>query len=303
MSGVDDRGVVRLCVLGNSVRACSLWLPMEPDVSGCGELELPLNDGELSLCGLKTVLDRERPEGVHRILKSCVGWRLGVGAAEGAGVDLPENGLERIEVDGLLGLNEGLEGLSEDGALGVNDGLEGAEEGALLGLNDGPGDDLLGLNDGPEEDLPGLNDGLEPKDELRPGLGLGLDLVASRLAAIPLMVAPRLEPPRPAITFGVACSRTAAITTHAMAVLRSFLSPAANMAVSFPSPAAFCFRGPSPPEPPTPDRGRVIPNGTLMILRAATLNILLQRLYGLHATMKSSLDRPLSQLSKPFVCS
>ena len=144
------------------------------------------------------------------MLKSCVGWRLGVGAADGAGVDLLENGLERIVVGGLLGLNDGRDGVIEGARLGVNDGLEGAALGALLGLNDGLEGAalgaLLGLNDGRDDDgdmegaLPELNGELEPRD----GPGLELGLMASRLAAIPLMAALRSEPPRAAITLGVA---------------------------------------------------------------------------------------------------
>ena len=34
VSGVDGRGTVRLCVLGDSIRVWPLWVPMDPDVSG-----------------------------------------------------------------------------------------------------------------------------------------------------------------------------------------------------------------------------------------------------------------------------
>lgn len=164
-----------------------------------GELEVPPNDGELSRWGLKTVPDRERLEGTHRVLKSCEGARLGAGAVndggEGlVGTDPLENGLERIVAGGRLGLAEGLDGDIERGALGVNDGLDGAA--ARGGLNDG-------LEGAIEGDLPEL-DG-EP--ELRDGPGLGLGLMASRLAAMPFTTALRSEPPRAAITLGVVCRR------------------------------------------------------------------------------------------------
>lgn len=164
-----------------------------------GELEVPPNDGELSRCGLKTVPDRERPEGTHRVLKSRVGSRLGAGAAgDGDGADLLENGLERMVAGGLLGLNEGREGDTEGDRLGVNEGRDGAIAGGLLGLNDG-------LEGAIEGDLPELNGELGLRDG--PGLGLGLGLMASRLAAMPLSTALRSEPPRAAITLGVACRR------------------------------------------------------------------------------------------------
>ena len=140
------------------------------------------------------MLDRERLEGAHRVLKSCVGWRLGVGAADGAGVDLLENGLERIVVGGPLGLNDGREGVIDGDRLGVNDGLEGAIAGALLGLNDGlDGDGDI------EGDRPELNGELEPRD----GPGPELDLMASRRAPMLFMAALRSEPPRAASTLGV----------------------------------------------------------------------------------------------------
>jgi len=148
------------------------------------------------------VLDRERLEGVHRVLKSCVGCLLGVGATDGAGVDLLENGLERIVLGGLLGLNDGREGAADGGRLGVNDGerlgvndgLDGAGAGALLGLNDG----LEG--DGETE---GARLELNPEPELRDGPGLELGLMASRLAAMLFMVALRFEPARAAITLDI----------------------------------------------------------------------------------------------------
>lgn len=116
-----------------------------------------------------------------------MGARLGAGAEIDGDDDLFENEFERGENDGLLGLTDGLEGdterralgVNERGALGVNDGREGVgEEGRLKDC------------DGIDGDRLGLIDGLGPRD------WLALDLMASRLAAMPLMAAPRSEPPR-----------------------------------------------------------------------------------------------------------
>jgi hypothetical protein len=158
---------------------------------------------------------------------------------------------------GLLGLNDGLEGAIERGALGVNDCLEGVNDGregendgcdgvndGLEGVNEG---DLLGLNDGPEgaidDDLPELNEPLE-------GPGLELGLMASRLEAALSKAELRLERPCASREVDDPTSRAAVSATDITAALRSFLSPATNMAVSFPSPAACDPASPVPPPAP-----------------------------------------------------
>jgi hypothetical protein len=129
-------------------------------------------------------VDRWRSEGTDRAPKSRVDPRLGSGAAtDGDGADRFENGLERIMVGGLLGVNDGREGAMDGDRLGANDGLEGA----LLGLNDGLDCDIEG--DLPKPPPPGL----EPMDW--------------RLEAISLMAALRSDPPRAAITLGVTLSK------------------------------------------------------------------------------------------------
>jgi len=193
------------------------------------------------------------------VLKSRAGSRLGAGAVTD-GVDLLENGLERIVAGGLLGVTDGREGVNERGALGVNDGREGAIEGDLPELNG-----ELWLRDGP-----GL------------GLGLGLGLMASRLAAMFWIAALRSEAASARREPDNPISRAAVSTIDIAAALRSFLSPATNMVVSFPSPAAHDSASPFRRRRPTclivGLRYRMILQNT----RAATINILGKRVYGLH---------------------
>jgi hypothetical protein len=285
VSGVDDCGIARLCVLGASIRVPSLWLPIELKTSRLGDLETLPEDGD-SLCGaLNTLSDRERLGGVQRRAS-----RSRAGALIDGCEDLPENGLERIAAGGLLGVKDGREGAVEGGALGVNDGREGATERGALGVNDGREGAIergaLGVKEGLEGAVAGgLNDGLE--DDMEGDLpaldgALGVDLMAWRCAPMLLRAALRSEPPRAAITLGVAGSkpasekpawyvseaplplcvcrpnldcarreledpikRAAVSTTDATAVLRSFFSLATNMVVSFPSPTAQDSRAPS----------------------------------------------------------
>jgi len=272
VSGEDDRGAARLCMLGVSTRVPLSWLPIELEAPRSGDMEKLPDDGDSFRGEVNTLSDRGRLEGAQRVLKSRV--------------DPLENGLERIVAGGPLGATDGREGAIEGGALGVNEGREGATERGALGVNDGLEGAAAGggLNDGLEGaiegDLPELNGVPWLRDGPGLGLGLGLGLTAWRLAAMSWSTALRSEPARAAITPGVACrrlneprpasekpalygsgilpspcagelsqdcarrepddpiSRAAASTADTTDALRSFLSPMANMAASFPSPAA-----------------------------------------------------------------
>jgi len=222
----DVSGAARFCVL--------LWLPIE--------LERPPDEDDSFRGALNTVSDPGRLEGVHRVLKSRAGSRLGAGAATD-GVDLLENGLERTVAGGLLGTTDGREGVIEGGALGVNDGLEGAIERGALGVNDGLEGAIergaLGVNDGLEGaiegDLPELNGEPWMRDNPELGFGLGLGLIASRLAPTVRSAALRSEAACARREPDDPISRAAVSTTDVTVVLRSFLSPATNMVISFPS--------------------------------------------------------------------
>lgn len=235
-----------------------------------------------------------------------------------------ENGLDPLVAGGLLGVNDGREGPIEGGALGLNDGCEGATERGTLGVNDGlEGADGGGLNDGLEGDIEGDPPELNGTPWLRdgPGLGLGLGLMAWRLAAISWSAALRSEPARAAITPGVAwkrssapspasekpawktpdvppscisgpsqdcarrepedpISRAAASVRDTLAALLSFLSPATNMAASFHFRRHLIrtalFAAVAPTFPIVGWRYSV----TSPVTRAATINILVKRLYG-----------------------
>jgi len=192
------------------------------------------------------------------VLKSCVGARLGAptDGAEGlAGANPLEDGLERIVAGGLLGVNERCEGVNERGALGVKDGREGAIERGALGVNDGlegaaAGGELKdGLDGAIERDPPELDGKLWLRDD--PELGLELGPMDSRLAPMLCMAEPRLERPCAIREPDDPISRAAVSATDIMPALRSFLPPARNMAVSFPSPAACDLANPLLPPTPT----------------------------------------------------
>ncbi len=250
VSGADNRGVARLLVL--------LWPPIE--------LEGPSNEDDSFRGAVNTVSDRGRLEGAHRVLKSRAGSRLGDGAAtDGA------DPLGPIVAGGLLGVADGREGAIERGALGVNDGREGAAERGALGVNDGREGaterGALGVNDGLEGaiegDLPELNGEPWLRDDPILGLGLGLGLIASRLAPTLRIAALRSEAACDGRVPHDPITRAAVSTTDVTAALRFFLSPATNIGVSFPSSGSRRFDQPfSPPAPYAYSRGAATQDNT-----------------------------------------